>query len=289
MAIVNQYRVWCNTDSKWVYCWDTTAPTVCPENSGHSIDTAKTTIIQTAGDPVCASDGKHVYIPDRFLEGLQTNWVGCDDDITNGTRFGGSMFKLSTSSAEEVTRECRFFEFVHLAGARAFCVTGAKADDWIRFLIYAPATAGTSNEGAGAYDKYAIGGGINMFIPNATTEGDWDLNLTEKYNANVDFTKVVPVPSADNTGYFDADPIANTITLNAGGNGNCNLFDSAINLSNKVYKHHIYDSVLMDFTDFAVQTKAFFPHWICKVFLNNSAASLITLVWDLYIARYDLT
>jgi hypothetical protein len=44
---VNYYAVRCLTESAWVNRWDVAAPTVCPNNNTHSIDSALTTIIDT--------------------------------------------------------------------------------------------------------------------------------------------------------------------------------------------------------------------------------------------------
>lgn len=56
-----KYRVWCSTDSKWEYIWleDTaTAPTTCPANPAHTIDSAKTSSVDTAeSDPQADADG----------------------------------------------------------------------------------------------------------------------------------------------------------------------------------------------------------------------------------------
>lgn len=41
------YRVWCTTDSKWEYIWDTVVPTTCPANGAHTIDASKITIEET--------------------------------------------------------------------------------------------------------------------------------------------------------------------------------------------------------------------------------------------------
>lgn len=43
---INKYRVWCNTDSKYEYVWSETVPTTCPIDTGHSIDTAKTVVVE---------------------------------------------------------------------------------------------------------------------------------------------------------------------------------------------------------------------------------------------------
>ena len=34
---VNQYRVYCTTDSKYITTWDTDKPISCPENNTHTI------------------------------------------------------------------------------------------------------------------------------------------------------------------------------------------------------------------------------------------------------------
>jgi len=50
MSVVNKYRIWCETESDYVYIWAETEPTTCPTNSGHTIDTDKTVIETTVGD-----------------------------------------------------------------------------------------------------------------------------------------------------------------------------------------------------------------------------------------------
>ena len=37
MTEVNHYRIWCDTESAYVYTWDTVEPTTCPNDSGHAI------------------------------------------------------------------------------------------------------------------------------------------------------------------------------------------------------------------------------------------------------------
>ena len=52
MSEVFKWRVWCSTDSKFVYGWAETEPTNCFENIGHSIDTSKTASIRTLREEV---------------------------------------------------------------------------------------------------------------------------------------------------------------------------------------------------------------------------------------------
>lgn len=44
---VNRYRFYCHTESNYVYQWDTKCPTLCPNNSLHSIDDDSMTVIDS--------------------------------------------------------------------------------------------------------------------------------------------------------------------------------------------------------------------------------------------------
>lgn len=74
--MVNKYRVWCNTDGQYEYVWAEATPTLCPVNPAHTIDTAKTAIIESVGDnivhvtksPVFGEktiNGKKLYVRDH--------------------------------------------------------------------------------------------------------------------------------------------------------------------------------------------------------------------------------
>lgn len=47
---VNRYRLYCNTESAYVYSWNTIVPIVCPNVNTHSIDTTTITIIDSASN-----------------------------------------------------------------------------------------------------------------------------------------------------------------------------------------------------------------------------------------------
>lgn len=44
---INKYRVYCNTESQYVYDWNDKSPITCPNNSAHSIDATSSTIVDT--------------------------------------------------------------------------------------------------------------------------------------------------------------------------------------------------------------------------------------------------
>jgi len=52
MAEVKKYRVWCSTEAAYQYVWRDDvqgAPTACPNDPAHTIDTDKITVVETAG------------------------------------------------------------------------------------------------------------------------------------------------------------------------------------------------------------------------------------------------
>ena len=55
---VNNYRFLCSTENAYKFTWGTEAPTTCPDNTGHTIDTSSITIMKTLEDKiVTAVDG----------------------------------------------------------------------------------------------------------------------------------------------------------------------------------------------------------------------------------------
>ena len=46
MTSISKYQVYCTTESKYYTCWKDTVPTVCPNNSAHSINSS-TMILET--------------------------------------------------------------------------------------------------------------------------------------------------------------------------------------------------------------------------------------------------
>jgi hypothetical protein len=46
MTTVNRYKIWCNTENDYVYDWNDTEPTTCPNDTGHSIDAESISIVE---------------------------------------------------------------------------------------------------------------------------------------------------------------------------------------------------------------------------------------------------
>jgi len=43
--LINKYRIYCTTDNKWEYIWDTSAPTTCPVNGVHTVNANSVSIL----------------------------------------------------------------------------------------------------------------------------------------------------------------------------------------------------------------------------------------------------
>ena len=136
------------------------------------------------------------------------------------------------------------------------------------------------------YGYLTLPDNVNMFIPNATVEGDWDLNLAEPLNANVDFTKAVPVPAAVGTGFFDYDISSNTLSFNAEQTGGYNLFDVPLPISKHVNEVPLLGEGKGCTTVPAVKPAMCLPHWKFKATLHHGPGThLLQVVWKFTIGR----
>lgn len=247
--------------------------------------TAKVVGLSTKATPK-SSDGRQIFMPSVVSDDLDVCFSSCGDDVTNGVKLCGTRLQLQQTDSGTNTFEWQYITKIYINGGNVV-YNNAIYGDYIKYEIYAPATVGTQNVGAGAYDKYSLGGGANMFIPNGTTEGDWDLNLTEKLNSNVDFTKVVPIPASDNDGYFDYDEDTELVTLNATGTGNSNLFDFDFKLIEFINDVGIMGTRYQSFTPGSYGAKKLQPHYKHKVSLYRSDTGTVSIVWNIFIGRVD--
>lgn len=236
------------------------------------------------------TDGRQIILPSTMGDAQEVQFPGSGDDITNGARLGGTDFKCTLTSTGSTTVEFQFMEWISIGGGSAR-YTGALIGDYLHYDAYAPATAGTSNPGAGAYDKYNLGGPCNLYIPNGTTTGDWDLNLTEKHNANVVFTKVVPVPASNKDGWFDWDSDTYAVTLNANQKGGYNLFDFEIHLTRIIHKGWMLGDGMDEYiVPSGYGSKVLLPHYTHKVTVNKASdTGTLDVVWTVFVGRKTTT
>lgn len=228
-----------------------------------------------------AADGKVYMSPDIWPLGTLTNFCGASDSISDGMS-GTDPLAMESTQVEEKTKIIQFTKPVRLAGGY-LQYYGAVLGDWLSFLVYVPATSGTSNPGHGSYAKTAIGGGVNLFLPYPN--GGWDLNLAEKENSNVSFTKVRPVPAPGGDGFFDWNEETGEVMANAAQKGGYHLIDQDVSLNEFVTKIHIIGTDHFPLTIPAVRPVLMLPHWKCKITMKNSTAKTLQLTAMLYLGR----
>lgn len=230
-----------------------------------------------------AMDGRRIVLPSTIGDSQAVQHTGFGDDITNGTRLNGQQFKAERTGAGQTVVQWQFMEWITEAGGVMHYV-GAGFGDKFSYEIYAPASVGTSNPSSGMYNKMDVGG-VNIFIP-AAGDGDWDLNLSETLNANVDFTKLIPVPADNNDGFFNYDKNTNELTLAANQNGKYHLFDADISLIRMLNGICMNGNGTDDFNvPASYGAKFLLPHWKHKVTIDQVSAGTLQAAWHLFIGR----
>ena len=234
------------------------------------------------------SDNKPFMVPvihhdhDKFIH------AGSSDDIANGVRWDGPLFELSRTDAGDALQTFQFLEWVRIAGAHVTC-TGNAVGDHVHGKVFAPssAPAASSNPGAGAYDKYNLGTGMNVFIPNGTQTGDWDLDLSSRLNANCNITKVCPVTAEDGDGWFDYDSDTGDVTLNTTQTGWYNLFDFDVPLLRIIPKAPLPFSGFWNLAPANVRPMLLLPHWKLEVTLTRATSGTVSVNWILIVERAE--
>lgn len=239
-----------------------------------------------------SSDGKFVFLPAQFRGDVQVWYPGSADDIENGIRHEGPEFALESTVQETKEIEFQFGEFVYFVGGTVRWV-GATFGDKVHYEVYAPASPAIENVGGGAYAKLPVGGGLNMFVPAGTPGAggaNWDLDLGERLNSNVRFTKVSPVPGTEGACFFGWNESTDAVTLEVDGgspNGDYHLFDADIVLACFLPTFMLLGSGEQHFEPPSIKSKKMLPHWIHRVRLVNTTSKTLQMVWNLYAARLN--
>lgn len=212
-------------------------------------------------------DGREMHAVNRIPSGYTVYPAGSGSDIINGAYQGGSLMKMNQASPDCTFQ---FKEPWYAIGGRAY-FEDCDMDDLIQAWLVAPPTNGINGAG-GDFTKFPLGGGVNMFVPTPSGAGDWSLDLTEKMNANLDFTKCVPVKAAKKDGFFDYDHMTDTLTVNAEQKGGFNLFDTQTVMFK--FCHDCYakkgDGRESNLETTGVVGKILLPHWKIKFKFQTS-------------------
>lgn len=169
-------------------------------------------------------DRRIVGVTNRIPAGHTIYLTGKADGITStpGYRNGDSLIFDANNKVK------RFQLMGHWYGIGSRLIwEGADLEDYMSASLIAPATVGTNT--TGDFNKVALGGGANVYVPAAPGTGAWTLDLTEKHTST-QVLKCTPVPKAGNTGFFDYNSSTNVLTVNYTQTGGYNLYDFSATL-----------------------------------------------------------
>jgi len=104
-----KFRLWCETENAYVYKWSEdgeNAPTKCPNDTSHVIDTTKTAIVEIVDQPKTLSDGILIVSPTYGFTPEDARWKGAlfkaiggettffDQKITTEIRLQGGLYNI---------------------------------------------------------------------------------------------------------------------------------------------------------------------------------------------------
>jgi hypothetical protein len=171
-------------------------------------------------------NGRMLNADNRIPAGYTIYVTGAGDGVSAGTYGTGDKLKFDSSNTTK-----NFYQLSHfyLIGARAVWES-CDMDTYFDGTLIAPASSGFTNT-TGDYDKVEIipSSGLHLFKPVTAGTGAWTGTLTDKIGSS-NVLKATPVPVAGNTGWFDYDSDANTLTKNMSQTGGYHLYDFDANL-----------------------------------------------------------
>jgi len=108
MATIYKFRVWCNTEQKFVEGWLEQTPTVCFNNCDHSIDTDKTSIIESKEDNTVSAFIKEEDIPTGGHFQCTTQHIQIPNTIGWHETTKSWPYPISMLAAQYIVSEANF-------------------------------------------------------------------------------------------------------------------------------------------------------------------------------------
>jgi hypothetical protein len=221
MTDLFKYRVWCETEQAYKYTWDETEPTTCPDNNSHSLDTTKTTVVQTIIEDLPFSR----HLENKLAvhasskpepEGISTYaiWAGSGDDpslpedesLGAGDLLAFNMTYGNPSEVKDIKFDPRHGRvWIHEAyvkfengGVADYLTADVMApatplqqavdlnyyveDGWLKYY-----TGGSPLPGSPPIELYGLAGTPVLVERSFSKDGDWDydgINLTPNFAGN---------------------------------------------------------------------------------------------------------
>lgn len=87
---VSQWRIYCNTESAWVYSWETAAPTTCNNDTGHTVNSNSAQIVDTINKQM-------VEVQNQYKDPLQMIRAASQNVLIDLKSFHGLNSKNTTT------------------------------------------------------------------------------------------------------------------------------------------------------------------------------------------------
>jgi len=292
-----KYRLWCETEEAYAYEWSESLPTTCPNNTAHTIDDDKTSVVEMRDVPEVTlaspstSDGKPIFLPCLFPGNVYLYPTGAGDNVTNQTRGDGQSFVVKCTAEQDYNVEFQFIDWVYLAGGGIKWKNGEDGD-WVSLLIYAPATPVTPNgSNTGNCNLVDPGVGAAILIVPAAGNGAYDVDLEDAVPvpAYTEDEEGVQTPNGFYT-WSAPDTGSGVISASVPQVSPYNLFAVAIDLVRFANRLQLEGTEIQDLTIPAVKPKKILPQWKFKVTAHHAAGtSNLEVQWWLSTARTKTT
>jgi len=215
-------------------------------------------------DPVTAttSDGRPIIQVNGYGPGKILYFTGVDDD--------GHYFRIESTEIGDTVQDAHFTGDMMLAGG-FIKWNGGGFTDTVDFEVWALATEVEDPGSVGQPANcvcYATPYGFDIIIPNPA--GD-------KY---VDGATAVPVPSSDNTGWWDLDA-NDDVVPNYSQKGEYNLFTGNIRLAEHINEFPIWDSGSVKLYDSNIKPSSLLHQWTLRVTVHNRSGNTLKAVFVL--------
>lgn len=231
-----------------------------------------------------------ISLPNNIPPGYLAYITGAFDNPTTGTLGNGDQMVVEQTDEGEATLTGRFIEHFYVING-SYHDDNADIRDWVSMHLYADASSPTAAPGGdGNADKVSVGPSMNIIIPNATDEGDWDVDgkTLEAGEINKD---LVPLPAYDAdgnpNGYWDWDPTAETSITPAAGDGGYNLYDFPAGIIGRQANRLPLKGGCENCVPPNVKGKKILPHWTIVFTLHRHVAGTAAVAFEMKIARIN--
>jgi len=173
MSTLYKYKIWCNTESAWVTRWDTTAPSTCPNNNSHSVNTGSVSVTEEVSNSQVVIKEENIPTGGNFLAYSVAFTAATGPQVDTDQMFSWP-FPITVMAIRFTTDETHYGDKVTCAVAPN-TIVGALAG-----LCPTGATGATVTQTV--IDNFMLGYYINFFNGVNSVDGGRVVNIDKSIN-----------------------------------------------------------------------------------------------------------